>query len=32
MAKTRFLSSEIMYIYKELSACYDKKVERISDL
>jgi len=29
MAKTRFLCSEVMAIYKELSDCYDKKTERI---
>ena len=29
MTKTRFLCSELMAIYKELSLCYDKKIERI---
>ncbi|CDW91753.1 UNKNOWN [Stylonychia lemnae] len=32
MAKARYLCSEVMSIYKELSNCYDKKIERIQVL
>ena len=32
MSKTRFLCSELLSTYQELSTCYDKKIDRIQNL